>query len=236
MATGTLVASPSFAEPPALAPGETMADLVRELGHVSLSRIRARPAVGTAVEQDVLAAHERDGRLCELVDGVLVEKPMGFLEARLAAVIIYLLETHLERDRRGIITGPDGMLRLNPGLVRIPDVCFIRWARLPGGQLPREPIPTPGPDLAVEVLSPSNTAEEMDRKVREYFAAGASLVWIIDPDTRSARACAAPDRVRRHDEDEPLDGAGILPGFTPSLKALFERAGMPPAPTTKDTP
>src|SRR6516225_6022162 len=99
----------------------------------------------------------------------------------------YLINSYLDKHDRGICVGADGMMRFAPGLVRILDVSFITWDRLPGRESPREPIPDLAPDLAVEVLSEGNTKPEMARKVREYFDAGVRLVWLIDPRKRSAR-------------------------------------------------
>ena len=76
----------------------------------------------------------RENRLCELVDGTLVEKAMGFEESRLAAELIHLVKSYLDRNDLGICVGADGMMRIAPGLVRIPDVSFVAWTRLPGRQ------------------------------------------------------------------------------------------------------
>ena len=100
---------------------------------------------------------------------------------------VFLLDDH-ELVRRGvrelvsaeddiIVVGEAGMMRISQGLVRIPDVSFVSWDRLPEGKVPSEPIPALAPDLAVEVLSQGNTAKEMNRKRREYFEAGVRLVW-----------------------------------------------------------
>src|SRR5712692_4034785 len=103
---------------------ETLADLLEQLGGISPKRVRFRPAPGTATEKDVLAIHDREDRLYELVDGVLVEKAMGFREAYLASVLITILWTFVRPRNLGLVTAPDGMMRLAPGLVRIPDVAF----------------------------------------------------------------------------------------------------------------
>jgi Uma2 family endonuclease len=100
---------------------------------------------------------------------------------------IYLVNSYLEQNDLGICVGADGMMRIAPGLVRIPDMSFITWDRLPGRQSPREPIPALAPYLAVEVLSEGNTKPEMACKVREYFDAGVILVWLIDHRKRTAR-------------------------------------------------
>ena len=77
------------------------------------------------------------------------------------------------------------------------------------------------PDLAVEVLSESNTAEEMARKLREYFAAGVRLVWMIDPRDRTATVFTGPELSRMLDETHTLDGGDVLPGFQLPLRDLF---------------
>ena len=100
---------------------------------------------------ELLAGRTR--RLCELVDGTLVEKGMGYKESLLAVVIIRLLETFVEARNLGLVTGADGMMRLFADLVRIPDVAYVSWERIPGGRVPADPIPRLAPNLAVEVYS-----------------------------------------------------------------------------------
>jgi Uma2 family endonuclease len=169
-----------------------------------------------------------DKRLCELVDGVLVEKPMGQYESRLAALIIHLLYTFLDKHELGIVLAPDGPMRLAAGSVRLPDVAFVSWAKFPDRKVTPDAILDRAPDLAIEVLSKSNTRKEMERKLAEYFAAGTALVWYIDPKTRTAVAYTAPDQGRTHTENEPLDASPVLPGFNLSLRELFSRAGAAP--------
>jgi Uma2 family endonuclease len=207
-------------------PIETLADLLDRLGNIPPERIRFHPAPGTGTEQDVVAAAEAaDERLCELVDGVLVEKSMGYYEARLAAVLGYFLEAYLTDHDLGIVLGADGMTRLEPGLVRIPDVSFFSWDRFPDRTLPRAPIPDLAPDLAVEVLSQSNTPREMERKLHDYFRAGTKLVWYVDPERRTATVYTAPDQSTVVAEDGVLDGGAVLPGFRLAMKDWFARAG-----------
>jgi Uma2 family endonuclease len=201
----------------------TIADLLEHFGHIPPARIRLHPAPGTATERDVRALQAKEDRLYELVDGVLVEKAMGIRESCLAAVIIRLLGDFVDRLDLGLVTAPDGTLRLAPGLVRIPDVAFVSWQRLPSRHYPDEPIPDLVPDLAVEVLSEGNTAAEIARKIREYFFAGVRLVWIIDPANRSVLVYTAPDQVVRLDERQTLEGGEILPGFRLPLTQLFAR-------------
>src|SRR5262245_45327593 len=109
----------------------TLADLLERFGPIPAARIRYDPPPGTASEQDVIALEARENRLFELVDGVLVEKVMGFYESYLAMRLGRFLLAFVEQHDLSIVAGAAGMLHLAPGLVRIPDVSFVSWARLP---------------------------------------------------------------------------------------------------------
>jgi Uma2 family endonuclease len=201
-----------------------MADLLEGFGNIPPERIWLDPHPGTATEKDVIAAWSGlDRRLCELVQGTLVEKPMGTKEANVALVIGYFLMKYLENRDLGLVLGADGMVRLKIGLVRIPDVAFVSWARLPEGELPDEAIASRVPELAVEVLSVSNTPREMSLKVEEYFRAGVKLVWLIDPKTQTAEEYTSPTTPRHVAKNQALDGHNVLPDFSLSLKQLFAR-------------
>jgi Uma2 family endonuclease len=143
----------------------SIGDVLTQMPGISPDRIRLNPAPGSATEADVLEIHRREKRLCELIDGVLVEKPMGLRESVLAVALAGLLRQHVMPGNLGIVTGADGMMRLFPGLVLIPDVAFVSWDRISGGVMPAEPIPDLVPDFAIEVLSISNTVVEMRRKI-----------------------------------------------------------------------
>ncbi len=211
---------------PAIAKLETVAELLAHLGDIPAERVRWQPLPGTATEQDVIAAEAGpDKRLCELVDGTLVEKPVGFFEARLGSLIAHFIEKYLDDHDLGITTGADSMMRIVPGRVRLPDVSFISWDRLPNRELPAEAIADLVPDLAVEVLSVSNTRREMERKRREYFQGGARLVWELDPRKQTARVYTDVDQFQEIGPDGSLEGGEVLPGFVLPLQQLFARAG-----------
>ena len=99
---------------------ETLADLLMTSGGIAPERVRLSPAPGTATEEDVLHVHDHAGRLCELVDGVLVDKLYGFRESLLAAALIIILGNFVRLRNLGLVTAPDGMVRLAAGPVRIP--------------------------------------------------------------------------------------------------------------------
>ncbi len=205
-------------------PFKTLAEVVEDLGGIPLERILMDPAPGTAKPKDVLARPGGYKRLCELVDGVLVEKPMGYFESRLGMVLGHYLEEYMEKHDLGIVVGADSTMGLAPGLVRLPDVAFISWSHFPNRELPEVQILRESPDLAVEILSPSNTAKEMARKRREYFAAGAQLVWELDPIDRFVRVYTSPDDFTEFDEYQFLDGGKVLPGFKLRIQDWLNRA------------
>ena len=197
----------------------TVAELLHRLGDIPPERVRLRPTPGEATERDLL---KPDGRLCELVEGVLVEKAMGYDESLLAIELAMTLAAFVKRHRLGEVTGADGTMRLMPGLVRIPDIAFISRRHLPKKGEPRHPIPDLAPDLAVEILSKANTKAEMKRKLREYFDAGVRLVWLIDPKTRTALVHTSPKASTKLVGGQSLGGGDVLPGFAVSLAELFE--------------
>ena len=197
----------------------TLSDLAERFGPVPFGRIVNDPVPGTATEKDVLALLRED-RLCELVDGVLVEKTMGYEESALAVRIAAILDAFVKARRLGVVAGADGLLRLAKGLVRIPDVSFVNRSRLPRGR-PRRPIPKLAPNLAVEVLSEGNTDQEMARKLREYFDSGVEIVWIFDPPVRTVRVYTSLHRSRVLNESQTLTGGAVLPGFRVRLAEIF---------------
>jgi len=117
----------------------TVSDLLHSLGDVPPERVLLRPTPGTATEQDVLDLDDHHDRICELVDGTLVEKTIGTRESSLACLIIMALGNFVLPRKLGIVTGEAGMLRLRPSLVRIPDVAFITRVS-PAAKCPRTPF------------------------------------------------------------------------------------------------
>src|SRR5262245_47206295 len=212
---------------------ESMADLLRRLGGVSPKRIRMNPLPGQATVRDVIRIHDRENRLFELIDGTLVEKVMGLPHAKLAFHIGHLIQNYLDQHPDlGEVSGADSMMRILPGMVRIPDVVFISYRLMPADSpAQQESVPDLAPDLAVEVLSPGNTRGEMRRKLRDYFISGVRLVWFVEPKQRTVQVFTAPDRSTSLTEADTLDGGDVLPGFRLAVKRVF--AKLPPAPPKK---
>lgn len=205
-------------------PTWTMAQLRRHFGMIPTERIVLDPPPGTATEEDAIRHIEHGDRLCELVDGVLVEKTMGEEESGLAIWLGHMLFNYLEKHNRGRLLGADGFLRLMPGLLRAPDVSFICWARYPENP---PPYPLACPDLAVEVISESNTKQEIARKRREYFQCGARLVWEIDPRKQTVDVYTSPRKRTVLGLTDTLDGGEVLPGFKLSVAKLFSPPSRP---------
>ncbi len=201
----------------------TVGDVQAWLPGFPADRIHLQPTPGTATEQDVLEAEARTGRICELIDGTLVEKTMASLESMLAAELIYFVRGYLETNDLGILTAGDGLLKIFPEQIRAPDVSFIGWDRFAGHKLPKAAIYAVVPDLAVEIISEGNTVAEMNRKLRDYFQAGVRLVWYIDPKTRTARSYTAVRKWTDIGSDGSLLGGEVLPGFELPLARLFAR-------------
>ena len=204
----------------------SIADLLEQLGDIDPRRIRANPPPGTATEQDVITIRERERRLYELVDGVLVEKVMGFPESTLACDLIKLLGIFLDSNPIGFLAGMDGAVRLMPGLVAHPGHLVRRLGSVADAPAPVRSDPRPGSALAVEILSEGNTCAEMKRKVKDYLLSGVRAVWLIDPVKRTVRVYSAPDESVLLREGQTIGGGDVLPGLSLPVARVF--AGMPP--------
>ena len=198
----------------------TLDDLCRRLG-VAPDRIRIHPAPGSATVADLIDIQDHEGVSCELIEGVLVEKVMGLPESILGSAVIAILHTFVVTRNLGFVSGMDGTYELMPRLVRIPDIAFTNWDRVPGGRQPTAPVPELVPNLAVEVLSRSNTPGEMALKRRDYFSSGVELVWEIDSPTRTIRVYTSLTNMRTLTTADILDGGTVLPNFAIPVGQVF---------------
>ncbi len=204
-------------------PTATLAKLLKELG-VPASRVRLVPPPGKATVRDLREASGGEGGLCELIDGTLVEKAMGWFESRLAVVLGRILDAFVLKQRLGIVLGADGITRLLPKKYRSADIAFIHKSRFPGGKRPTEAYPALVPDLAVEILSKGNTKREMAIKLRQFFRAGTKLIWHIDPKTETTAVYTSPTDVQVFAAKQWLVGGEILPGFKVRLSDILAEA------------
>jgi Uma2 family endonuclease len=167
------------------------------------------------------ALPEEEEYRVELVRGRLVREPApGWAHGRASTRIGTLLELHAAAHGLGaVLTNTRFVLSRNPATVRIPDVSFVAADRAPAPDYPG--ALEGGPDLAVEILSPSNTASEMQEKLADYFAAGVRAVWIVDPRTRTVAVYRPGQPFRPLGEDDELDGGEVVPGFSAAMSELF---------------
>jgi Uma2 family endonuclease len=208
---------------------ETLGDLLHSLGNISPDRILLRPPPGTATENDALSLLEGEfRRRVELIDGTLVEKPMGVQEAFLAGWLLTLLNQFIAPRRLGLVGGADMLVRLIGGQLRLPDVSYFPWTQIPPGFLAAR-VGTLSPALAVEVLSVSNTRAEMERKRREYFASGTQLVWLVDPRSETVAVYTDPTAHTTLTTADTLNGGAVLPGFSVPVTELFSYLDPPAA-------
>jgi Uma2 family endonuclease len=199
----------------------TASEVITRFGNIPIARIVTTPRPGEATEADVIKMHDRYDRLCELVDGTLVEKAMGWQESEMAIIIATRLRNVVASNNLGKVFGPDGMFRLKPEHIRIPDVAFVSNQRFAGRTLKPGAFWELGCDLAVEVMSPSNTRREMERKLSDYFAAGVQTVWLVYIKTREVAAYSSPHDSVTLTGDDALEGGSLLPGFSVRVSQLF---------------
>ena len=202
---------------------DTSTGRLARLGDIPPERVWLTPTPGTATERDAIDAWDRDRRLCELVDGTLVEKFTGIQDGYVGSWLAHLLMDGERTLDRGFCIAGTGMIRTTPGTVRIPDIAFFSWERTDDGLVPNVAIPDYAPDLAIEVISEGNRPKEMENKLHEYFDAGVPLVWYVDPEDRTVRVFTSPDEVVTLGVDGTLDGGDVLPGFVLPVARIFER-------------
>jgi Uma2 family endonuclease len=176
-----------------------------------------------AITADELFRMPDDGYKYELVAGRLRKMtPAGGLHGAVGMRVATAISAHVDQHRLGVIFGADTGFKLasDPDTVRAPGVAFVARKRIPP-----EGIPTTywrgAPDLAVEVLSPTDVRSEVDEKIEEYLKSGVALVWFVEPSPRrvTVHRRNAPPHVLG--ESDTLDGGDVLPGFRFPLSKLF---------------
>ena len=164
-----------------------------------------------------------DGRRYELVEGELIPMtPAGARHSAIAVRVARLLDEYAEAHDLGVCgtAEPGFILRRDPDIVRAPDVSFVAKARIPATGIPTGYWPF-APDLAVEVVSPSDRLSEVHTKLADYFSAGTRLVWVVEPETRVVYAYRSMHDVQVLGDDAELDGGDVLPGFRCAVRRLF---------------
>ena len=150
--------------------------------------------------------------------------PHGVVQGNLS----FLLDSFVRQHRLGRVfnDGVGFVLVALPRTVRNPDLSFVNAQRLPAGGI-RRGLLRMAPDLCVEILSPDETASELQEKIDDFLAAGTSLIWVIDPERRTARVVTPHQPPRRIAAGDILDGGDVIPGFSCPVSELFD--GLAPA-------
>lgn len=173
--------------------------------------------------EDLWEMPEAFGKRFELVDGELVEMPgTGALHNLIVGVFYQLLSSYVDEHDLGLVfsDGTSYIMRRNPDLLRIPDVSFLSW-----GSVPEEGAPegywTVAPDLAVEIVSPNDRADDVHDKVLEYLDSGVRLVLVLWPKSRTVTVYVPGIAARELGTDDEFDGGEVLPGFRVRVAELF---------------
>jgi Uma2 family endonuclease len=181
-------------------------------------------AIATTEEISSPALESSDLELYEVVDGQIVEKPaMSAFASVLAAILIRWMAPYVDENQLGRVV-PETLFLLDPalGLKRRPDLAFVSTERWPlRRRVPRTEAWEIVPDLAVEVISRTNGAEQVAEKIEEYFRSGARQVWVVYPGTRKIYLYDTPTSVKILQVGDDLDGGSVLPGFRLPLENLF---------------
>jgi Uma2 family endonuclease len=185
------------------------------------------------LEQVAPAASESDAaRHYEVIDGIRKETPrLGSYETQIASDLAAFLIVHQHPHQTGKVA-TEMLFRLDASgdLKRRPDLAYVSYERWPKG---KKPSPSDGwavvPDLAVEVVSPANTATEIVKKIGHYFEAGVRLAWVIYPWEELIYVYESPRAIRVLGRDDVLLGGDVLPGFALPLAMLFSSEDEAPA-------
>ena len=175
------------------------------------------------VTADEVATWPEEQRRGELVKGEWVPMTMaGWRHGEIVARIVHELFKFLDENPCGKVAcnDPGTKLESDPDLLRAPDIGFIAAERIPPEGLP-EQWWQGGPDLAVDVVSPSQSVSELIDKAQEFLRAGTQVFWVVDPSRPCVLVCTPPDRVMVLHENDTLDGGEVLPGFAAPVADLF---------------
>lgn len=160
----------------------------------------------------------RDGRKWELVEGRAKEVPTGVEHDVIGGNIVILLGPHVKG--RGFVTLSQAGFRMTDGNIRVPDVGFTRRDRFPDGKPPKG-FGDFAPNLAVEIVSPSERPADIFQKLGEYFDAGTQIVWLVSPEARQVTVYSSPLDARTLSVEDELTAGDLLPGFACRVADLF---------------
>lgn len=147
--------------------------------------------------------------------------PAGFEHGVIVMKIAGPLHAFVHDGHLGLITGAETgfLLAENPDTVRAPDIGFICADRVPAE--PTQGFFSGAPDLAVEVLSPNDSASQVLDKVNDWLGAGCRAVWVVDPQKRAVNAYHSDGSFAVWSDRDQLDGGEVVPGFHLAVSEIF---------------
>ena len=160
---------------------------------------------------------------CELIHGELrIMSPSGFEHGVRIGLLFGPLQDYVRSQRLGVVCGAETgfILTTNPDTVRAPDIAYVAAARIPASGPTTRFFPG-APDLAVEVVSPSDAADDVAEKVADWLRAGTLLVWVVQPKSRTIAVYDSPATARILNINDQLTGGEVLPGFTLAVAEVF---------------
>jgi Uma2 family endonuclease len=172
----------------------------------------------------------RDEPRFEIIDGVLREKPpMGFFANVLASFLATSINNFALPKRLGMAVNETAYQREAKNSRR-PDVSYFELAKFPSLEvlLLDPPVIEREPNLAIEVVSPSNTIAEMDERIAHFFKTGVQLVWVVHPQSKQVCVYQSTKDCKILEIGDVLDGGKVLPGFSLPLADIFNLASLFP--------
>jgi Uma2 family endonuclease len=165
----------------------------------------------------------KDGHRYELVNEALVDMGNSGMEhGYVACILVAVLTTFVQQNKLGAVCDSSTAFTLKTGNKRSPDVAFVARERLKGLKRPPRGFFQGSPDLVVEILSPSNTVEEIHEKIVEYFNNDTRLIWVIHPDEKYVLVYHSPEPDRLLRPQDQLEGEDVVPEFSMPVADLFE--------------
>ena len=168
-----------------------------------------------------LLALPKDGNKYEVMKGILTMGPAGFKHEYIGVRLIFALENFLRLHKLGVVLGSSLGCWMENGDILSPDVSNIAKGRLKGQKHPMVGFFDGAPDLAVEVLSPSERDRVRYDKLVDYFANGSRLVWVINPKQKVVLVYHSPQTYDLLQEGDVISGETVVPGFTLPVAELF---------------
>jgi len=170
-----------------------------------------------------------DGKSYELVGGQLEERNMGVESSWVGSRILVRLGQFSEEHKLGWALQADTGYQCfphDPGMVRKPDASFVKAGRFPGDALPKGWATIP-PDLVVEVLSPNDLVYKLEEKLSDYRKVSVSLIWVINPESRTVMVYRRDGSISRLQDDDELSGEDVVPGFRCPIREVLPPLSQP---------